>query len=316
MSTRSCSNKKRPSLAHVFLAVIPLMVIGCAHTEKHAENSAAIVSAKPSEIDPYEDINRSIYRFNNGLDQYVLKPVADGYKFIAPDFVEIGVSNFFNNLKGINVVLNDILQGKFRQGAADTSRFLTNTTLGIGGLIDVASEFGLQQNVEDFGQTLAVWGVDEGPYLVLPILGPTTIRDGGGSILDRAANPGTYVPFTSILEGINDRANAEKSLSFIEEAALDQYVFIREAYLQHRRYLINDGQSDNNRLDLDIETALTLEATPDFEAEETQDIDDERQLSIAVSDSLTAQSSTFDDMLLSFDQAWIKVDQLSNQTIP
>lgn len=298
----------RISAAYVLLVVGALMTSGCAHTDKRAEPPASI-----SEIDPYEDFNRTMYDFNTGLDKYVLKPVADGYKFIAPDFVETGISNFFNNLKGINVVLNDVLQGKFRQGAADTGRFLTNTTLGVGGLFDVASEFGLEHNVEDFGQTLAVWGIGEGPYLVLPILGPTTIRDGGASIFDRAANPGTYVPFTSILEGINDRANAEEALSFIEEAALDRYVFTRESYLQHRRYLIDDGQSDSSRIDFEIDTDLPLEASAELELE-VEETDDPLSSPIDVSDSAMAQNSAFDDMLLSFEQAWIKVDQLSNQT--
>jgi phospholipid-binding lipoprotein MlaA len=212
-----------------------LSVAGCASTETanvDANASAPVVSP----ADPYENFNRSMYGFNMGLDKYLLKPVADGYAYITPDVMKTGVTNFFNNLKGINVVLNDLLQGKFGQSASDLGRFTTNTTIGLGGLFDVATPLGMQQNVEDFGQTMAVWGVDQGPYLVLPILGPTTVRDGGGTILDRAANPGTYVMGTGIVEGINERANAESALNFIDEAALDPYVFTRESFLQYRKF--------------------------------------------------------------------------------
>ncbi|MGR8980296.1 MAG: MlaA family lipoprotein [Gammaproteobacteria bacterium] len=178
MFTRLYPGKSLAFRAQAFLVTSTLMITGCANTEKRAESSEYFAPPEASLVDPYEGFNRSMYEFNMGLDKYVLKPVSDGYKFITPDFVEAGVSNFFNNPKGINVVLNDVLQGKFQQGASDAGRFLTNTTIGIAGLIDIADELGLQHNVEDFGQTLAVWGVEEGAYLVLPILGPTTIRDG------------------------------------------------------------------------------------------------------------------------------------------
>lgn len=230
-----------------------LFVSGCATTETHDASTLA----QPAPVDPYENFNRPMYSFNMGLDRYLLKPVATGYKYITPDFMETGVSNFFTNLKGINVVLNDVLQGKFDQGASDTGRFLTNSTIGVAGLFDVASHLGMESHVEDFGQTLAVWGVDQGPYLVLPVLGPTTIRDGGGSILDRAANPGTYLPGTGVLEGISDRANAEGALNFIDEAALDPYVFTRESFLQYRSNLVKDGKTDKSSLEeLDIDAAL------------------------------------------------------------
>lgn len=238
-----------------------LSVAGCASTETavvDANASAPVLSP----VDPYENFNRSMYGFNMGLDKYLLKPVADGYAYITPDVMQTGVTNFFNNLKGINVVLNDLLQGKFEQSASDLGRFTTNTTIGLGGLFDVATPLGLQQNVEDFGQTMAVWGVDQGPYLVLPILGPTTVRDGGGTILDRAANPGTYLMGTGVVEGINERANAEGALNFIDEAALDPYVFTRESFLQYRNNLVNDGKTDVDSFDLDIDEALNEDDQP------------------------------------------------------
>ncbi|WP_371927335.1 MlaA family lipoprotein [Methylomonas subterranea] len=278
-------------------------------------------------MDPYEDFNRSMYGFNMGLDRYVLKPVADGYKFVTPDFMQTGVTNFFNNLKGINVVLNDILQGKFEQGASDFGRFTTNSTIGLFGLFDVASGFGLEQNVEDFGQTLAVWGVDQGPYLVLPVLGPTTVRDGGGIILDKAANPGTYVPGTGVIEGINDRANAQGALNFIDEAALDPYVFTRESFLQYRNNLINDGKTDLGSFDdLDIDE-LADDATPPAVAVKKKVKTDSDPAENSTGPATSAQqpapnatvaafdsmSKSFDDALLEFEQASSKMDALGEK---
>lgn len=268
-----------------------LVAVSCA-----SNPPSSSVAAHHHEPDPIEDFNRSMYAFNLGLDRYLLKPVATAYKFVTPDLVETGVSNFFNNLKGINVVLNDVLQGKLGQGAADAGRFLTNSTIGLGGLLDVASEFGLQQNIEDFGQTLAVWGVSPGPYLVLPILGPTTLRDGSASIIDRAANPGTYVPAVGVLEGISERANADAALTFIDEAALDPYVFTRESFLQYRNHLINDGELDNIHYDLEYE----IESDTATESANTAQIQPE----IAENDSTLA----FDAMLEAFKETDKKLD--------
>lgn len=269
---------------------IMLVSVGC------ASNPTQPSATEYHQPDPMEGFNRSMYEFNSGLDRYLLKPVADAYTFITPDLMETGVSNFFNNLKGISVVLNDVLQGKLSQGAADAGRFLTNTTVGLGGLFDVASEFGLQQNVEDFGQTLAVWGVGPGPYLVLPVMGPTTLRDGSGSIIDRAANPGTYLPGTGVLEGINERANADAALNFINEAALDPYIFTRESFLQYRRHLINDGKVDHNDYDLDFELENDSAVESDFATQS--------QAKIAENSSTQA----FDDMLDAFEEATNKMD--------
>ncbi|MGJ0486399.1 MAG: MlaA family lipoprotein [Methylomicrobium sp.] len=322
MFVRLYPGKYRAPLAQVFLVTSVLMIMGCAGAGKRAENSVDPVSVKAAQADPYEGFNRSMYKFNASLDKYFFKPVSDGYKFITPDFVETGVSNFFNNLKGINVVLNDVLQGKLVQSASDTGRFLTNTTIGVAGLFDVASKLGLSHNVEDFGQTLAVWGVGEGPYLVLPVMGPTTVRDGGGLIVDKAANPGTYVPFTGVIEGISDRAKAEGTLKFINEAALDTYVFTRESFLQHRRHLINDGQSDEGH-DLDIDVAAE-ESSANLKTDAPKAIKpavdtpsktvDEVQSSMASTDSAAAHSSAFDKVTQSFEQASMKIDQLSKKS--
>lgn len=260
MYTLSYSGKGRASLVWALCFSGALSVTGCATTEPAKKGGDVSSLAHTNPVDPYEDFNRSMYGFNMGVDKYLLKPIAGGYQYITPDFMQTGVTNFFNNLKGINVVLNDLLQGKFGQGASDTGRFLTNSTIGVLGLFDVATDLGLESNVEDFGQTLAVWGVDQGPYLVLPIMGPTTLRDGSAIVVDKAANPGTYVPGTGVIEGINERANAEGALNFIDEAALDPYVFTRESFLQYRNNLIKDGKADVDILELDVDAALEDES--------------------------------------------------------
>jgi phospholipid-binding lipoprotein MlaA len=224
-------------------------VSGCATTTK--DSSVSI------QADPYENFNRKVYGFNDNVDDYVAKPIADTYKFITPDFMETGVTNFFNNLKTINVVLNDVLQAKFEQSGRDTGRFLMNSTLGMAGLFDVAKTVGLEQNDEDFEQTLAVWGVPQGSYLVLPLLGPITTRGIPGAVFDTAANPASYVGAPiQVISLINTRANAEGALKFIDEAALDPYVFTRESFLQWRNHLATDGKtdasSDLNDIDADL----------------------------------------------------------------
>ncbi|WP_026604131.1 MlaA family lipoprotein [Methylomonas sp. 11b] len=315
MFTQLHPGKNRALLIEVCLLTSALLLSGCASTEKRDELSVY----EAGHADPYEGFNRSMYGFNMTLDKYFFKPVSDGYKFITPDFMETGVNNFFTNLKGINVVLNDVLQGKFQQSASDAGRFLTNTTIGVGGLIDVASEVGLKNNVEDFGQTLAVWGVGQGAYLVLPVFGPTTIRDGGAGILDRAANPGTYVPGTGILEGINDRANAEGALNFINEAALDPYVFTRESFLQYRRNLVNDGKNESANYDLDIDPTADVAAEPKPKSSEAlkPSLDTANKIEQSVSPSAqpavgaTADTDAFNNMLQSFEEASNKLDQLS-----
>jgi len=229
-------------------ATFLLLTAGCATTS----------GLQSSEIDPYEDFNRSVFGFNKLVDTYVAEPVVEAYTFITPRFVQTGVGNFFSNLKDINVVLNDIMQAKFLQSGEDTGRFLLNTTVGLGGFFDVASEVGLVKHDEDFDQTFAVWGMPQGPYLVLPFLGPTTGRGIAGGVLDAAANPSTYVGAPiQLINMLNARANADGSLKLIDEAALDPYVFTRESYLQFRKHLITDGQSEVTDDLLELDAAET-----------------------------------------------------------
>lgn len=312
--------KQRATSAQLVLVTSAMLLTACAGTENRVESTAdSDASVLAGHIDPYESFNRPMYSFNMSMDKYLFKPVADGYKFITPDFVETGVTNFFSNLRGINVVLNDVLQGKFQQAGADAGRFLTNTTLGIAGLFDVASQFGLHNNIEDFGQTLAVWGVEDSNYLVLPFMGPTTVRDGSGVIFDRAANPGSYVPFVGVLEGINERANAEGAVNFINEAALDPYVFTRESFLQYRRNLIRDGKTDissyEQELDANIENENPSSPRAAISAKPSG-VDTLKELSadsqaapLTIAD--TSDPTAFELMLRSFEEASQKMDQLT-----
>jgi phospholipid-binding lipoprotein MlaA len=220
---------------------------GCAATGVTEQQNIA------NKADPYEHLNRKVFVFNDAIDDYVAAPIADAYKWITPQFMQTGVFNFFTNLKNINVVINDVLQAKFAQSAHDTGRFALNTTLGLGGFVDVAKSVGLEQNDEDFEQTLAVWGIPQGPYLVIPFLGPSTIRGIPGVAFDAAANPTSYVGWpVQLIYMLNSRANAEGALKFIDEAALDPYVFTRESFLQWRDNLATDGKSESS-LDLDTE---------------------------------------------------------------
>lgn len=331
MYTPSLQGKSQASLIWVLFFSGALSVTGCASTGP-ATSGAGVSDTTASPVDPYEGFNRSMYGFNMGLDRYFLKPVADGYKFITPNFMQTGVTNFFDNLKGINVVLNDILQGKFDQGASDTGRFLTNSTIGVLGLFDVASELGFQHNVEDFGQTLAVWGVDQGPYLVMPIMGPTTVRDGVSVVVDKAANPGTYVPGTGIVEGISDRANAQGALNFIDEAALDPYVFMRESFLQYRKNLINDGKADAESYDLDIDGDVDVGEISEVKSKESNGVqkpsnndvkksDDQVKNTIdlntthagATDQAFDSMSKSFDDAEREFKAASLKMDDISKK---
>lgn len=207
--------------------------------------------------DPLEPFNRAMFSFNDTLDDAVMKPVAKTYRAILPGMVRTGVSNFFSNLEDVWISVNQMLQGKVERGFEDLSRFVFNSTFGIAGLFDFASELGLPKNSEDFGQTLAWWGVGGGAYLVLPILGPSTVRDGLAFLVDTQADPvwridNVPVRNTSVvIRFTGRRAELLDATSVLEEAALDKYVFVREAWLQRRRNLIYDGDPPREKDDSD-----------------------------------------------------------------
>ena len=198
--------------------------------------------------DPWQSYNRAMFKFNAGLDRVVLKPAAKGYRWVLPDFVEQGVSNFFSNLGDVPNSLNNLLQGKFRAAGSDGLRFLMNSTFGIAGLFDVASSAGLEKHNEDFGQTLGVWGVPPGPYLILPVLGPSTVRDSGGLVVDLATNPMSYLEDDAARWGLWSLrvVDTRKNLLGIEENTglrlFDSYEQMRDIYLQRRKNLVADGK--------------------------------------------------------------------------
>ena len=228
-------------------------------------SSCATVSA-PSERDPWESFNRSIYAFNDGIDRAVARPVAEAYQAVTPDFVETGISKFFSNLDDIIVVVNDLLQFKFKQAAQDLTRFVFNTTFGLLGFIDVASEMELPKHREDFGQTLATWGVGEGAYLVLPILGPSTVRDATGTLVD-----GAFLDVVLTVEddearwslialrAIDNRAGLLEATRIMEKSGIDPYVFMRDAYLQIRDNDIHDGNPPKAAIEQPTQEDLELE---------------------------------------------------------
>jgi phospholipid-binding lipoprotein MlaA len=232
----------RPAVA--FVALLTLLLAGCATQP----------NAKRDPRDPFEGFNRASYKFNDALDRAVLKPTAKGYKAITPQFVETGVSNFFSNLGQPTVILNDLLQAKFKPALSDTGRFLLNTTVGIGGLFDPASKAGLDRNDEDFGQTLGKWGMPSGPYLMVPFFGPSTVRDGFGSGVDVFSDPVHYVErdaWRYSLQGMNliDARARRLSLEDTLNQTYDKYGFIRNAYLQQREYQVTDGNAPNPKFD-------------------------------------------------------------------
>ena len=223
----------RTSLLPVLLSL--LLFGGCASTKNPR--------------DPLEPINRAIYHVNDRLDNLLLKPAAIIYKGVVPELVRTGVTNFFSNLYDILTALNNLLQGKFADALSDVGRIALNSTVGIGGLVDIATEVGLEKHKEDFGQTLGFWGLGDGPYLQLPLFGPSSVRDGIGLFVDVKLDPVYWiwyhdVPTRNSLLGlnlINTRANLLDSTKILEEAALDPYEFQRDAYLQRRRNLVYDG---------------------------------------------------------------------------
>lgn len=223
---------------------------------------ACASSGKTDSRDPLEGWNRGVQSFNDKLDDYVMKPVAKGYQWVTPTFLDKGITNFFNNVDDISVIANDLLQAKFVQGGKDTGRFLLNTAAGMGGLFDVASKLDLPKNNEDLDQTLGVWGVPTGPYLVLPFMGPSSPRGVVGLGGNVVANPINWItpaaiPWgTGVLFAIDTRADLLSATKIADEASVDRYEFIRNAYFQQRNYLVHDG---NPPMDEDLEKEMDLE---------------------------------------------------------
>lgn len=199
--------------------------------------------ANANDSDPWEGFNRGVYRFNDVVDRYVAKPVAQAYQAVTPQPVDDAITRFFNNLLSPVTLVNELLQGKPAAAAATTSRLIFNTTLGIGGLFDVGAKMGMPRTEEDFGQTLAVWGVGQGPYVMLPLLGPSTVRDFFGRFADAPADPRTHIN-TDVAFGLLGLNLVDARADFLKAEKLvegDRYNFIRNYYLQVRDFDIADG---------------------------------------------------------------------------
>jgi phospholipid-binding lipoprotein MlaA len=204
-------------------------------------------NSKRSPQDPWESWNRGVYKFNDKLDRAVAKPVTKTYVRVVPQPIRIGVSNFFENLNTPTVMFNDALQGKFLAAANDLGRFVLNSTLGLAGILDPATPAGLARNDEDFGQTLGHWGVHPGPFVELPVLGPSDLRDAPAKVVDSYTNPRQYVKNTYVKYGLYlpylvDKRAALLPLDETLKNVYDPYAFVRDAYFQRRAYLVSDGQ--------------------------------------------------------------------------
>ena len=223
----------------ITLVTLLLMSYGCSYQGALA----------PIEEDPYEKMNRSIYEFNENLDKTLLEPVADSYDFVIPELFQTGVQNFFNNANYPVTIVNQALQGKFGESLESLFRFTVNTTIGLGGLFDPATSLGFELKSEDFGQTLGVWGVDKGSYLMTPLFGPYTVRHAFGDAVDNLLSPINYIDDTATKYAIRiiDKVQERSDLSALEEelyGSYDPYQYIRDSYIQNRDYKVTDGAID------------------------------------------------------------------------
>ena len=225
------------ALPIIFALLLVSLGSGCASTQtKGAETNN----------DTLEPVNRASFGLNETLDKYIIKPIAEPYAKYTPEVYRSGITNFFSNLSYLNVVLHSFLQGKFGQGFSGITRFVVNSTLGIGGLNDIATPMGLPKHNEDFGQTLATWGMGQGSYLVIPLHGPNTVRNTPDMVTSTLLNPFFYISSAILwpvaaLNLINTRANLLEATNLRDEAAIEPYTFTREAFLQQRQNLIYDG---------------------------------------------------------------------------
>lgn len=205
--------------------------------------------SQAAEDDPWEGVNRAIFRFNDTLDTYTLKPLAKGYEAVTPQFLEDGIHNMFRNVGDVTNLLNNVLQAKPVEAGKDTARLIFNTTFGLLGFFDVGTHMGLQRSDEDFGQTLGYWGVASGPYVMLPFFGPSTVRDALGKYPDTYARPYRYIDHVPTRNTIlaTDIVDTRASLLPAEKLINgDKYLFLRNAYLQNREFKVKDGQVEDD----------------------------------------------------------------------
>lgn len=241
--------RRRPTAIIILLALAVFLQIGQAAAQTMQEPPPA-GSVPVDTKDPYESWNRKVYTFNDTIDRWVLKPVAQAYRTFTPQFIDRGITNFFNNLTELRNFTNSVLQLKGESAVVAVGRFTYNTTFGLGGLIDVATAFDLPERPEDFGQTLGYWGAKSGPYLMLPFLGPSTPRHFGGFLTDGFALPSAWdavespdVYFARTVQIVDKRADLIPAENFISG---DTYTFVRNAFLQRREFMVNDGKVIND----------------------------------------------------------------------
>jgi len=232
---RACLMDWLRRLALILLLTSSMALLGCAS------------GPRSHPADPLEPFNRTMFEFNDALDRAIVKPVATGYQQVVPELARKGVGNFFNNLQDVWSVVNNLLQFKAEGAASSFMRVLVNTTAGLAGILDVASEINLERYTEDFGQTLGYWGVSPGPYIVLPVLGPSTLRDTvalpvdwRGDLVNRQEDVAVRNSLWA-LRVLDNRARLLRLGDMLEDAALDKYTFVRDAHLQRRRNLVYDG---------------------------------------------------------------------------
>lgn len=232
-----------------------------------AVTMAAGCASSKNPQDPYEDFNRAMFSFNDKLDRVALKPAATVYRDVLPSFVQTGIGNFFGNIGDVWTAVNNLLQGKVEDGMSDVARVSLNSTFGLLGVLDVASDAGLPKHREDFGQTLGKWGGEPGPYVVLPVLGSSTVRDTLALPVDFMADPWGHkhpVDVRNIGRGLrvlDARAGALGAGELIEEAAIDKYEFVRDAYLQRRASQVNDNGSSDRQPYENVDARVRREAT-------------------------------------------------------
>ena len=218
--------------------------------------STTVARAQEEErnVDPFESFNRSMFTVNNGLDKYIIRPLAVGYDWILPGFAKRGVGNMFANFYDFNSSVNGVLQGRFTGAGQSGGRFLINSTVGVLGLFDVATPMGVRPYRTDFGHTLAIWGVESGPYLMVPFFGPRTIRSGTGTIFDAYTSVPTYIPNVPVrntIFGLGLIDGRSRLLQADELISGDRYIFVRDAYLSTREAIVNDGVIQDNFSDFE-----------------------------------------------------------------
>ena len=235
------------SLFASLIFLVGYLLTGCATSPRPAE----------PDNDPFSRANRASYKINNGIDRYFFDPVTDAYRWVTPDYFERRITNFFNNFSDLNTIPNQFLQGKFGEGWSDVQRFTINTTIGLVGFYDVAGKWGYEQHDEDFGQTLGYHGIPAGPYLVIPLFGPTTVRDLAGTLTTTFISRILFLPVDSllatslrVLDTVDERARVDQKLEKVRETAVDEYLYLREAFIQRRNFLLYDGNPPMEDLDL------------------------------------------------------------------